>query len=103
MQQGVSTNSYNLMQQYIYNIYILITFLKYEAYNALGLAFSKGRRFVTRTLKYVFLGAPNFLWLGLLCLSWLPFVLTRPLKLHQSYSVRHTYCMHVHKMNIMYA
>jgi hypothetical protein len=36
-------------------------------------------------------------------LSWLPFVLARPLELHQSYSLGHTYCMHVHKMNIMYA
>jgi hypothetical protein len=55
---------------------------------------------MTRTLKHDLTGL-WFCWLGLL--SWLLYLLAGSLELYEYYSLLYTYCMHMHRVNIMYA
>jgi hypothetical protein len=59
------------------------------------------RRLVLGALKHDLLAGLWFCWLDLL--SWLLHLLAGSFKFHQRYSLGHTYCMHVHKMSLMYA
>jgi hypothetical protein len=56
---------------------------------------------VTGTLKHNLLVGLWFCWLDLL--SWLLHLVAGSFELHEYHSLQYTYCMHVHKMNIMYA
>jgi hypothetical protein len=58
---------------------------------------------MVRELRQLLVVDSSFWCLHLLPLRWWMLLRIQPLEFQQGHSFRHTYCMYMHKTNIMYA